>query len=134
MSTSIHADRLFAHPPAAVWRALTDPALMSRWLMPTDFQPVLGARFTFDTGNWGKAQCEVLEIVPESRLKISWKNGPLDTTVTWRLEPEGAGTRLHTEHAGFNLDDPTQRFAYEGMKGGWSGHVTDRLEAVLAGG
>ena len=71
MSTSIHADRLFAHPPAAVWRALTDPALMSRWLMPTDFQPVLGARFTFDTGNWGKAQCEVLEIVPESRLKIS---------------------------------------------------------------
>ena len=131
MSTTIHADRLLAHPPSAVWRALTDPALLSRWLMPTDFQPVLGARFSFDTGRWGKAECEVLEIVPERRLTISWRNGGLDTTVTWRLEPEGDGTRLYTDHAGFNLEDPLQRFAYEGMKGGWTGAVTDRLEALL---
>ena len=132
MSTSIQTDRLLPHPPARVWRALTDPALVSRWLMPTDLRAELGARFTFDAGQWGKVQCEVLALEPERLLQISWRNPPLDTTVTWRLEPEGDGTRLFTEHAGFDLNDQRQRFAYDGMKAGWSGNVTDRLAALLA--
>lgn len=132
MTQSITTDTFLPHPPARVWAALTDPAKLSRWLMPTDFRPEVGARFTFDTGQWGKTQCEVLELQPEALLRIAWRNGVLDTTVTWRLVPEGAGTRLHLEHAGFDLDNPMQRFAYEGMKGGWGGNIAQRLAALLA--
>lgn len=131
MTATIHAEQRLAHPPARVWRALTDPALLSRWLMPTDFRAEVGAEFTFDTGPWGKTRCTVLEIEPERLLRISWKNPPLDTTVTWRLEPEGVGTRLVVEHAGFDLADPRQAFAYEGMRGGWAGGIATRLAEVL---
>lgn len=130
-TATIETDQLLPHPPARVWRALTEPALLSRWLMPTDFQPVVGHRFTFDAGQWGKTQCEVLEIHPNALLRISWKNPPLDTTVTWRLVPEGDGTRLYVEHAGFDLDHPMQRFAYENMGGGWAGGIASKLAAVL---
>jgi uncharacterized protein YndB with AHSA1/START domain len=32
-----------------VWRALTDSDLLARWLMPNDFRPVPGHRFSFRT-------------------------------------------------------------------------------------
>ncbi|WTJ96518.1 SRPBCC domain-containing protein [Streptomyces sp. NBC_01537] len=73
---------------------------MARWLMPNDFQPVVGHRFTFRTeprpqqGFDGIVHCEVLELAPQRRLRIAWRGGRLDTTVTWTLEPEGRGTRL----------------------------------------
>lgn len=73
----------------------------------------------------------MLAIEPMSLLRISWQNPPLDTTVTWRLVPEGTGTRLYVEHAGFDLDDPGQRFAFDGMSGGWSGKVSASLQTVL---
>ncbi len=38
------------HPPEKVWRALTDPALLTEWLLPvTGFEPEPGAAFTFKT-------------------------------------------------------------------------------------
>ena len=131
MTTTIRAEQLLAHSPARVWRALTDPALLSRWLMPTDFRAEVGAKFTFATRQWGKTRCEVLDIEPGRLLRISWNNPPLDTTVTWRLEPEAAGTRLIVEHAGFDLADPRQAFAYEGMRGGWAGGIATRLVELL---
>jgi hypothetical protein len=36
-----------------------------------------------------------------------------------RLEPEGSGTRLFLEHAGFDLDSPMGKAAFEGMGYGW---------------
>ena len=106
--------------------------LMARWLMPNDFEPVVGKRFTFTTrpiGDWdGIVQCEVLEVVPRRRLVYSWKGGSdsndcspnygsrLDSVVTWTLQAEGGGTRLRVVHAGRRADDlrakcPTNRVA-----------------------
>lgn len=133
MST-IRFEHLLPHPPARVWRFLTDASLMSRWLMPTDFRAEVGAEFGFDTGQWGRTACVVLAIEPERLLRYSWKNPPLDTTVTWTLTPEGEGTRLVVVHDGFDEADPRQRFAYEGMKNGWVGIVRERLAGVLAEG
>ena len=131
---TIEADQFLPHPPARVWRALIEPELMGRWLVPpTGFAPVLGQRFSFDMGEWGTTWCEVLEVVPERLLRISWRNEPLDTTVTFRLVPEGTGTRLLLAHEGFDLDDPADRAAHEGMGEGWRTNVVQRLDAVLAG-
>lgn len=116
---TIEVDEYLPHRPEVVWHALTSQDELGRWLMPNDFLPTVGHRFTFDTGRWGTTHCEVLEIVPERTLRYSWRNGSLDTEVTWSLVPEGRGTRLFVSHSGFDPDDPGQRSAYEGMRGGW---------------
>jgi uncharacterized protein YndB with AHSA1/START domain len=97
--TAIHVDEFLPHPADRVWRALTDADLLARWLMPGDFKPVVGHRFTFrtdpypETGFDGVVHCEVLDIEPERLLRIAWRGGrALSTTVTWTLVPEGTGT------------------------------------------
>lgn len=43
--TAIHVDQFLAHPPRKVWRALTEPALLERWLLPNDIKPLVGHKF-----------------------------------------------------------------------------------------
>jgi len=139
--TTIRVDQFYPHAPAKVWRALTTPDLMAQWLMPNDFQAVTGHRFTFTaapieaTNFSGTIACEVMEVRPLERLRITWRDAdgtnPLDSTVTFHLHPEGRGTRLILEHSGFDPDDPGQQMARRIMNGGWRSHVLRRLGAVL---
>jgi uncharacterized protein YndB with AHSA1/START domain len=119
------------HPPAKVWAALTDPALHARWWAAGDVKPLKGHRFALDMGRWGQQPCEVIAVEPERLLSYSFAAGTLDTTITWRLEPEGTGTRLSLEHKGFDMDSPLGRQALEGMGQGWPS-VIDRLDKTLA--
>ncbi|MFF0791626.1 SRPBCC domain-containing protein [Streptomyces spiralis] len=127
---AIDLERFLPHPPAAVWNALTDPELHARWWAAGDVKPVVGHRFTLDMGNFGKQPCEVTEVEERRLLVYRFAEGSLDTTITWRLEPDGEGTRLHLTHAGFDLDSPMGRQAYDGMGNGWP-HVLDRLVGLL---
>lgn len=127
---ALHFDQYIAHPPAAVWRALTEPELLARWWAPGDVKPVVGHRFTLNMGDWGVQPCEVTAVEPETRLEYHFAKGVLDTRIVWRIEPEGEGTRLHLEHAGFNLDSPMGRQAFAGMGNGWP-HVLNRIERAL---
>ncbi len=43
--TSIEVDHFLPQPPGRMWQALTDPALLARWLMRSDFKPVVGLRW-----------------------------------------------------------------------------------------
>lgn len=128
----IECDQFLPHPPAAVWRALTDPELHARWWAAGDVRPVVGHKFTLDMGPWGQQPCEVLAVEPERLLRYSFSPDNLGTTVTWRLEPEGTGTRLFLQHAGFDLDSPMGRVAFEGMSEGWP-LVLSRITPALAG-
>ncbi|MEV7090589.1 SRPBCC domain-containing protein [Streptomyces sp. NPDC093085] len=127
---AISFERFLPHPPAVVWNALTDPGLHARWWAAGDVRPVVGHRFTLDMGGFGSQPCRVTEAEPERLLAYVFAEGALDTTITWRLEPEGEGTRLHLTHAGFDLDSPMGRQAYQGMGNGWPGVLT-RLETLL---
>ncbi|GIK11202.1 MAG: hypothetical protein BroJett001_32680 [Chloroflexota bacterium] len=49
MSTTLRVNRTYPHPRALVWRALVDRDLLAQWLMPNDFEPKIGHRFTFRT-------------------------------------------------------------------------------------
>lgn len=137
MTTSIVREAFYPHPPARVWRALTEPAALSAWLMPNDFQPRLGHRFTFLTEPVpphfdGVVRCEVTELDPPRRLAYTWLGGPeLETRVRFRLLPESGGTRLHFEHSGFDLDRPAHLAAYQGMSSGWPGIIADRLRQAV---
>jgi uncharacterized protein YndB with AHSA1/START domain len=121
---------VYAHPPSAIWRALTDPELHARWWAAGDVRPVVGHRFELDMGPWGKQPCEVLAVEHERLLRYRFAAGILDTLITWRLAAEGSGTRLTVTHEGFNLDSPLRRRAFEGMKPGWPA-VLARLESAL---
>ena len=128
----IVVERVFAHAPEQVWKALTTAELMGRWLrMPNKgFAPVKGNRFTYQTtpaGAWdGVIHCEVLDVRPNERLVYSWKGGdasnvgygaPLNTVVTFTLAKVEGGTRLSLVHSGFVL--PTNETAFKGMGDGW---------------
>ncbi len=126
------------HPPAKVWRALTEPSLVASWLMENDIRPVVGHEFTFRTSpmpGWdGVVRCRVLEAEAPKRLSYSWRGGApeslLDSVVTWTLtaSPSG-GTELTLEHSGFL---PRNAFAFEAMGKGWRGKVGERLSDVCA--
>jgi uncharacterized protein YndB with AHSA1/START domain len=137
MTGTIETDAFLPHPPEQVWQALTTRDLLARWLMPNDFEPRVGHRFTFhtdpvpDQGFDGKVHCEVLELAPPERLKISWRSGALDTTVTWQLAKEGTGTRLFLTHTGFDDTDPAQIATQRLLGGGWQGHLLKRLQQAL---
>lgn len=102
---TLNLNRWYPHPPERVWRVLTEADLLARWLMPNDFQPRVGHRFTFRTdpapGFDGVVHCEVLELEPPVRLAFTWKGGPIDTVVRITLAAEGDGTRLRMEQSGF---------------------------------
>lgn len=126
---AIQIDHVFAHPPARVWRALTEPALHAQWWAAGDVRPEVGHRFELDMGPWGKRPCEVLAAEHERLFSFNFANM---SKVTWRLQPEGDGTRLTLVHDGFDLDTEMGRQAYEGMGKGWPS-VIARMEPVLEG-
>ena len=123
------------HPPAKVWRALTEPELLAKWLMTTDMKPVAGQSFTFQTQpmpGWdGVVSCEVKEIELHMRLGYSWRGGGIDTVVTWSLAPTAkGGTLLRLEQSGFRPDKGEGRF-FAGAKMGWQNMAGKRLPEVL---
>jgi uncharacterized protein YndB with AHSA1/START domain len=127
------------YPPADVWRALTDPAALSEWLMPVhDFAPEAGRRFQLrakPVPGWdGVIDAVVLEADAPHRLVYSWKGSRMrvTTTVRWTLTelPDGAGTRLRLEHQGFEgIGGAALAFMH---RGGWRKFTTRQLPAYLA--
>ena len=99
----------YPYPPATVWLALTDPALMRFWMVaarPEGFGAAVGTRFKFigkpQFGWNGIVLGEVLESRAPSLLRYSWVADEGDAmVVTYRLEPHGGGTRFTFEHTGF---------------------------------
>jgi len=139
---NIVVEGVLPHAPEIVWKTLTSTDLIARWLMPNDFELVVGKRFNFRTkpmGDWdGVVHCEVLEVVPNRKLVYSWKGGAdtnpeygskLDTVVTWTLTPVAGGTRLRLVHAGFR--SPGNDFAFDAMSPGW-GRVLQGIGRVAA--
>ena len=121
-----------AFPRQMVWESLINPQELAVWLMPNDFEPKLGHKFTFQTspapGFDGTVYSEVLELDPPQRLMISWKAGNLDTTVSFTLAETATGTRLDLVHDGFALRQwPTRAI----LTAGWGRILRKKLPARL---
>lgn len=121
MSNVIEVGHFYPFPPDTVWKVLTTPDLHARWWASGDVRPIVGHKFELDMGKWGKQPCEIIDVEKERLLVYKFAMGSLDTIISWRLMPEGDGTRLSLGHEGFNLDTPMGQRAFEGMKSGWPG-------------
>lgn len=121
------------HAPAKVWRALTDPALLSEWLLPvTGFQLQPGASFKLTAPpqpGWdGTVSCRLLDIDTEKTISWRWVVGDIDTVVTFTLFPTPSGTRLSIVQSGFK---PDQKRNLAGARYGWR-MMSDKLAELLS--
>jgi len=140
MNNTIQRELRIPQPREQVWRAITDRATLAEWMFPNDFEPRVGHRFTFQVPGNPKmnfdgltVRCEVLECQPPSRLEFSWSaGGPVENTrVSFKLEPDGSGTRVLFEHSGFDLTQPFGEQALKGAEYGWA-KMLKELATVVA--
>lgn len=98
--TDVVIRRSFTHPPARVWRALTEPALIRQWLSPDLTQCQMDARpggsFRYDWPEFYFSGPVLDAHAPEYMIHVEHFNG--DTTqgptVTTSLAADGKGTRM----------------------------------------
>ena len=123
------------HLPEKVWRAITDPVLLTEWLLPVvELKLDPRAAFTFKTqpypGWAGTVNCRMLEIEAHRTLRYTWAVPFLDTVVTFTLTPTASGTRLSLVQSGFK---PNQKRESGGARYGWKmmgGKLVDLLARI----
>jgi uncharacterized protein YndB with AHSA1/START domain len=130
-----------AHPPAAVWAALTTADGLSAWFgneATIDLRPGGSARMSWDNGFTVDMRVERVE-EPEV-FGFTWqvyglpKDDPRRTYVEFTLEPVGPGTRLTVVESGFaQLPPDVYAEAYDGNTKGWAselGELVSYLDAA----
>jgi uncharacterized protein YndB with AHSA1/START domain len=120
------------HGPEKVWRALTDPTLLTEWLLPVlNLKLEPGAAFSLQAPpqpGWdGIVNCRFVQIEEKRKLSYTWTVGDIDTVVTFTLHPTSSGTRLSLVQSGFK---PDQKKNFGGARYGWKmmgGKLVDLL-------
>ena len=141
MADVLRKEAWYPHTPENVWAALTDPRALAEWLMPNNFQPVVGHVFRFHVdpgpGFSGISECRVLEVEPPRRLVYTWVTlpkvadaaPPPPMTLVWTLTPLNGGTQLVLEQSGIEVMNWWWRFS---MSIGWKRMMRSLLPKVLA--
>ncbi|HEY0856569.1 MAG TPA: SRPBCC domain-containing protein [Albitalea sp.] len=116
---AIDGEVWLAASPQRVFRALTTPGLLEAWWGDEAVYTTHDWRLQADEGS--RWRCEVrlrngrrhhiegtvLEVVPDKRLRLSWRpswGGLPSTEVSFELEAQRGGTRLSLHHSGFQPD------------------------------
>lgn len=98
------------HPPAVVWRALTEAKPLNEWFQPVNGWPESAARPgsqgkvfpTDDLKGFGTFDIDLVEAEPHSRLVTRWRGDDFTSEVTYEIRPiPGGGSRLLMRQTGF---------------------------------
>lgn len=134
-------EREFNASISEVWKALTQKELMKEWYFDLkEFKPEVSFKFEFTGGPAPDRQylhlCEILEVIPERKLKHSWSYDGYEgnSILTFELFPiEENKTKLLLTHEGLdtfpaeNLD-----FALSNFEAGWTFIINTSLENYLS--
>ncbi|MCC7096674.1 MAG: SRPBCC family protein [Thermomonas sp.] len=120
--------RLLAHPPAAVWAMLTEPAAMAQWLAPGTIELRAGGAVRIDFADSGTLiDSTVTEFATQRVLEYSWSSpGQPQRPLRWELQVDGEGTRLELQVRLPAGEDAAKACA------GFEGHL-EMLAAALEG-
>jgi uncharacterized protein YndB with AHSA1/START domain len=93
-------------PPSVVWRWLSTPEALRRWLSPTlEVDLRVGGAYRMLGPDETRISGTVLELVPEGRLVLSWLEEGADwihpARLVISLAATGAGTTVTLSHDGF---------------------------------
>jgi uncharacterized protein YndB with AHSA1/START domain len=141
MSDSIEVVRRLNAPAADVFRAWTDPAVLTRWLAEqADVHPGVGGHFRLETDQPGSVpqpfvySGDYREFVPDRRIVATWVyNGPTpedlgESLITIELAPiDGQTTEMRFREEWNGPADPAGR---EASRQKWIA-AFDRLERVV---
>ena len=124
---SIHQEIVFDAAPARVYEALMNEAQHSTFTGgPAEIDRQAGGAFSC---HGGRVTGRTIEVVPNERIIQAWRVGAWDdgvySIVRFELKPEGAGTRLVLDHAGFPDGMATH------LEGGWHKMYWDPLKSYL---
>jgi uncharacterized protein YndB with AHSA1/START domain len=122
--------------PEKLWRALLDPAFTRQYWAETwqdcAWEPGSPWRLMIPDGRVGDSG-EVLEVEPNRRLVLSWKNefkselrDESPTRLTYELEPQGESVKLTVIH---ESDVPGSKLI-EAVSHGWP-HILASLKSLL---
>ncbi|WP_426278548.1 SRPBCC family protein [Chryseobacterium sp. S-02] len=126
-------------PVEKVWKALTDQHEMKSWYFDiADFELEKGKTFNFyEPGEEKKYhhQGEILEIIPDKKLKHTWSYPELSagiTAVTWELNQQGEETNITLIHDDIDqLKELGDNFSREAFAEGWNGILKQSLKPYL---
>ena len=142
--TELHLTREFDAPRDLVWKAMTDPALMSRWWGPRRYQTVVDTMDVRPGGRWRMRNIaadggehafrgEYREIVPPERIVMTFEYEPLPGHIS-------VETMTLTEREGRTLLEVRDQFASKedldgivasGMESG-ARETYERLDELVA--
>jgi uncharacterized protein YndB with AHSA1/START domain len=117
--------------PEAVWKIMAGVEGIKQWLGPSEYEPRLGAKITFDVRHGGGHFYmfgEVTTFDPPRELAFTWTEQevgheawPAPTLVTLTLTPQGGGTHVRLVHSGFeNLPSDIAQGQFESYVDGWA--------------
>jgi uncharacterized protein YndB with AHSA1/START domain len=86
--------RTYPHPIERVWRAITDPAQMSVWFAPIEFEPRLGGAYRALWEVPSMFQGVISAFEPPRLIRFAGPHPGEDALWQYELEPVDAGTRL----------------------------------------
>lgn len=131
-------ERSFNAPAEKIWKTITEKEEMKKWYFDLkEFKPEVGFQFTFEGGDGTHTflhLCEVMEAVPNKKLKHSWRYDGFEgnSFVSWELLPDGDGnTKVRLTHEGQETFPDNPSFARSNFEAGWTDIVGRSLKEYL---
>lgn len=136
--TLVLVERVFNASAEVVWKAITENEQLKHWYFKlAEFKAEVGFEFQFEGGKDGRMYlhlCRVTEVIPNKKLKYSWRYNGYEgnSFVTIELSPLGNQTKFKLTHEGLdtfpasNADFDRKNFAE-----GWNYIVNTSLLKYL---
>ena len=122
----IFIEKTYNKPIDEVWKYITDQTYLAQWLMPGNFEAIVGQSYRFDCPP-DENDCsdfvfgEILDVQAPHSIQFTWNTTELNnsTVVTFNLKETDNGVIFNITHEGFTDQDNDVREKHEQ---GWAHH------------